>query len=376
MNNRCIQVIAAALLGSVAAWFVVSCNTLPKPPSPLPDPGTLITNIINGVTNIIHIVNPPPAPTNAPPVPVPEPQPAPTNVVVSTLRIGMFQEGNGMPSQEVCNQDVTSPMSLRYIHQKSYENACYTAWFAKLKAVKANTLPFLYDGSQWGNDVLDMYQLDRESPVDRHHVEDGLRQALKAAGITTFINVSKDSPDSKCSLSEATCIQQIKSFTGSGFNHIHMTGFETKRNQTVEQAAQVVQWFKKNDTSHECWVGDQSMDFLLAVVAKCIIKPDRIWLEQPTHPINDPLMVRFMGMFKRVFPIAAHSHVMKQPLTSAQTVVAYKADAARGAVIMGAPSRVVIGEWWAKEKVRRIALTHEFEALGYVVGGGGDWSDR
>ena len=331
-----------------------------------------LTNSAAGVADytIVVVTNSP-----TPPNPPDPPTPPPTNGPVSTMRIGMFQDSTGSKYPAECNLKATSPMGFRYVHGKSYENDFRLDILDRMQATKCNTIPVLFDGMDVSNIVLDMCIHDRSHPEDgRHMVQDeGWYERCAAHGVLNQILVFRDSPDSRLSVSKASVQRTVDAFHGSRFKKTYLTGFETKRNNTIDQAAQTVLWFNELDPSVECWVGDQSMDFLLAVKAKLPNTHVRLWLEQPTHPTQDPLAVRFMNFFRRPVPIARHTHVLSQPLGSAQTTQVYLNEMARGAAVVGA-SNIVAGEWFANDKATRIRLTQQFESYGYICGGGGDWS--
>ncbi len=255
----------------------------------------------------------------------------------------MFVDAAGSPYGETINLGVTSPQGWAGCHGKSWENGYRADILQRLQAAGSRWLAYIADKAYRGNVVLELCLADRVHPdvPGKHMVPDeGWFERCSARGVDSHIVFLRDSPDSGVGINEQAVIDLVDAYTGTRFKEVIFgTGLETKRNTTAAQAAQLVKWFRAH-TKSRVLVGDQSPDFLLQVAALCDAE---LWLEQATHPTQ-------------------------QPLTLA-TAPAYLASLQRLAAKVG-PGKVWAGEWWAKAKADRQAITRQILAAGYNCGCG------
>lgn len=258
------------------------------------------------------------------------------------IKAAMFLDATGSPFSETINRGVTSPQGWALCHGKSWENDFRRDILQRLKAAGSDTLVYLVDSTYRNAPVLAMCLADMTHPDDGHHMvaDEGWYDDCLAAGVVRHIAILRDSPDSSVAVARQSVVDLVQAYDGARWKEvIYLTGLESKRNTTVEQTVQLVKWFRI-ECKNRVVVGDQSPDYLLAVAAQCDAE---LWLEQPTHPTQ-------------------------QPLTLA-TADAYLASLARLAAKVGA-GKVWAGEWWAASLADRRTITAQILAAGYNCGCG------
>lgn len=279
---------------------------------------------------------------NPAPKPNPKPKPTPEPAGSAQVKAAMFVDAAGSPFKETISNGVTSPQGWALCHGQSWENDYRIDILRRLKAAGSRWLVYIVDGAYRNAPVLAMCLADMQHPEDGRHMvsDEGWFDRSIAAGVDSHIAIFRDSPGSAVPITEQSVINLIAAYKGARWKEvIFLVGLETKRNTTAEQAAQIVQWFRAHCT-HRVIVGDQSVDFLLDVANRCNAD---LWLEQPSHPTQ-------------------------QPLTSL-TAGGYLDLLGKLAAAVGA-SKVWAGEWWAASKTDRQDITRRILSAGYHCGCG------
>ena len=299
---------------------------------------------VNGVGKLVSsedIVVPVPDPVIPP---TPDPIDPVTPVATGLTRASMFVDAAGSKFNETINLGVTSPQGWALCHGKAWENEYREDILNRLQEAGGDTLVYLVDKAYRGAVVLEMCLADRTHPEDGRHMvqSEGWYDRSVAHGIIRHVAVLRNSPDTGVGVNEQAVIDLVDAYTGTRFKEvIFSTGLETKRNTSIDQTVQLCNWFKKHAPKNRIVVGDQSKDFLLAVASK--VSGIELWLEQATHPTQQPLTV--------------------------DSAKAYLADMRILADKVGT-SKVWAGEWWARTKVERLTITNQILSAGYNCGCG------
>ena len=307
----------------------------------------VVTNIINGQTVITTNAVPvtPPASTNAQPATNAPP------ITAGGSKAALFVDASGSTFSETINSGATSGLNWVSCHGKSWENDYRADLLNRLNAAGSRWLVYIVDSHMPASSpVLRMCIADMEHPADGHHMvaDEGWYERSIAKGVDSHIAILQDSPDSGVPYSQQASVDLVAAYKGTRYREVcYMTGLETKRNNTVAQAAQRAKWLQAAAPGKRVIVGDQSADFLLAVADA---SPGvELWLEQAApggNPINRPL--------------------------TAATKSAYLADLARLAAKVGA-SKTWAGEWFMASVADARAFSSEVLALGYNCAGRGQF---
>ena len=286
-------------------------------------------------------IDPTPPMPPAPPIP---PTPAP---VVVACRGCLFTPGTDI-------KGAGSQMNYRSIHGQANEDALRLEMFARVQAWGGNTLTYIRDDYNQGNQVLDMCLNGRRSPVDGHYFpingraeSDFAMWGKQKYGIEKHICfIWNDDPPA--SYAESTVRNAVDSYDGTRLG-IENVAFGTclESDEIMDdpaEAAQICKWIMARAPNSPCIVGSANENYLIAVASK--VGRIYLWLEQASHPIHAPLT-------RATFP-------------------AYKASLDQLAAKVG-KDHTLPGEWWASNPDDVKWMTDQLIAAGYTVFGMGKY---